>query len=136
MMAMNKHLGYAQALAVLRRALGLAVAYQETGSAVRLSAARCVSSPFAQTRQPPSKPTHRGHIVIALTNTAQQTLLRQVLAPMRASAQAAGRTAARQPSEAAFPILTKYLKKLIAIKFNVIKSLFFKKVELLWQVGI
>ena len=36
------------------------------------------------------------------TNTAQQTLIRQVLALMRTSAQAAGRTAARHPGETAW----------------------------------
>ena len=36
----NKHQGYAQGLAVLRRAVGLAVAYLETGSAAVLAARR------------------------------------------------------------------------------------------------
>jgi hypothetical protein len=36
----NKHQGYAQGLAVLRRSVGLAVAYLETGSAAVLAARR------------------------------------------------------------------------------------------------
>jgi hypothetical protein len=46
----NQHQRYAEGLAVLRRAVGLAVAYLETGSAAVLAARRAVPLQVAQVR--------------------------------------------------------------------------------------